>query len=128
MLLCREVPMAAVADVLWGARHPALARGGRLCRSRPREELVGAKVRAISVDETSARRGHRYVTYVLDAQTHELLLMVEGRSAEALEAFAQALMAHGAKAEQIELISVDMSPAYQRGASTQFFPQAPDRL
>ena len=75
------------------------------------------------VDETSARRGHRYVTNVLDAETHELLLMVEGRSAEALEAFAQALVAHGGKAEEIELISMDMSPAYQSGAS-QFFPQA----
>jgi transposase len=54
-----------------------------------------AKVRAISVDETGARRGHRYVTNVLNTETHELLLMVEGRSAAALEAFAQALVAHG---------------------------------
>ena len=60
---------------------------------------------------------------MLDAQTHELLLMVEDRSAEALEAFAQVLVAHGGKAEEIELISMDMSPAYQSGAS-QFFPQA----
>ena len=62
------------------------------------------------------------MTNVLDAETHDLLLMVEGRSAEALEVFAQALLAHGGKAEQIELISMDMSPAYQSGAS-QFFPQ-----
>ena len=55
------------------------------------------------MDETSARRGHRYVTTVLDAETHELLLIVEGRSAAALEAFAQALVAHGGKVEQIEL-------------------------
>ena len=49
--------------------------------------------------------------------------MIEGRSAEALEAFAQALVAHGGKTEQIELISMDMSPAYQSGAS-RFFPRA----
>jgi hypothetical protein len=58
---------------------------------------------------------------VLDAETHELLLMVEGRSA--LEAFAQALVAHGRRPEQIALISMNTSPAYQSGAS-QFFPQA----
>ena len=81
-----------------------------------------ARVRRVSVDETSARRGHRYVTNVLDAEAHDLLLTVEGRSAEALEA-SQALVAHGGKAEQIELISMDMSPAYQSGAS-RFFPQA----
>jgi transposase len=84
---------------------------------------VEAKVRWVSVDETSARRGHRHVTNVLDAQSHDLLLMVEGRSAEALEPFAQALVAHGGRAEQIELISMDMSPAYQSGAS-RFFPRA----
>ena len=63
------------------------------------------------------------MTNVLDAQTRELLLMVEGRSAQVLEDFAQALVAHGGKVEQIAIISMDMSPAYQSGAS-QFFPQA----
>ena len=122
MLLCREMPMAAVADTLrehdtrlWrvAAHHVEAAHANS----------SWAKVRRISVDETTARRGHRYVTNVLDAQTHDLLLMIEGRSAEALEAFAQALVAHGGKAEQIELISMDMSPAYQSGAS-RFFPRA----
>ena len=70
MLLCREMPMALAT--LSGNTTPGSARGGPLCRSGPRSELVG-EVPAISVDETSARRGHRYVTNVLDAQTHELL-------------------------------------------------------
>ena len=48
--------------------------------------------------------------------------MVEGRSAEALKALAQAFMAHG-RTEQIALISMGMSPTYQSGAS-QFSPQA----
>jgi Transposase len=100
----------------------ALARGAHYVETAHAKNSW-AKVRWVSVDETSARRGHRYVTNVLDAQTHDLLLMVEGRSAQALEAFAQALVAHGGKAEQIELINMDMSPAYQSGAS-QFFPQA----
>jgi transposase len=90
---------------------------------RPTPRTRG-QVRAISVDEDQY---HRYVTNVLDAQTRELLLMVEGRSAQALEDFAQALAAHGGKVEQIALISMDRSPAYQSGAS-QFFPQAPDRF
>ena len=122
MLLCREMPMAAVADAL-GEHDTRLWRVAAHYVEAAYAKNSWAEVRTISVDETSARRGHRYVTNVLDAQTHQLLLMVEGRSAEALEAFAQALAAHGGKAEQIELISMDMSPAYQSGAS-QFFPQA----
>jgi transposase len=49
--------------------------------------------------------------------------MVEGRSAQALEAFAQALRAHGGEPSQIEAIALDMSPAYVKGA-TAHFPQA----
>ena len=122
MLLCREMPMAAVSDTL-GEHDTRLWRVAAHYVEAAHAKNSWAKVRAISVDETSARRGHRYVTNVLDAQTHELLLMVEGRRAAALEAFAQALVAHGGRTEQIELISMDMSPAYQSGAS-QFFPRA----
>jgi transposase len=122
MLLCREMPMAAVADTL-EEHDTRLWRVAAHYVEAAHANNSWAQVRRVSVDETSARRGHRYVTNVLDAEAHDLLLMVEGRSAQALEAFAQALVAHGGKAQQIELISMDMSPAYQSGAS-RFFPQA----
>src|ERR1700747_1252246 len=82
-----------------------------------------SEVRRIAVDETSARRGHRYVTNVLDAENSSLLLMVEGRSAEALGTFAKALGEHGGDPSQIEAIAMDMSPAYVKGA-TEHFPYA----
>jgi transposase len=122
MLLCREMPMAAVADGL-GEHDTRLWRVAAHYVEKAHANASWAQVRRISVDETSARRGHRYVTNVLDAHTHQLLLMVEGRSAEALESFAKELVAHGGKVEQIELISMDMSPAYQSGAQ-RFFPKA----
>src|SRR5260370_24614018 len=49
--------------------------------------------------------------------------MVEGRSAEALGAFAKALCEHGGDPSQIEAIAMDMSPAYVKGA-TEHFPHA----
>src|SRR5260370_3107971 len=49
--------------------------------------------------------------------------MVEGRSAEALGAFAKALCEHGGDPSQIEAIAMDMSPAYVKGAS-EHFPHA----
>jgi transposase len=52
-----------------------------------------------------------------------LLLTVEGRSAEALKAFATALLEHGGDPSQIEEIAIDMSPAYVKGA-TEYFPGA----
>jgi transposase len=99
LLLCREMPMAAVADTL-GEHDTRLWRVAAHYVEAAHAQNSWGQVRTISVDETSARRGHRYVSNVLDAQTHELLLMVEGRSAQALEAFAQALVAHGGKVER----------------------------
>lgn len=63
------------------------------------------------------------MTNILDADTHKLLLMIEGRSAQALEAFASKLKTHGGNADQIQLISMDMSPAYQKG-TRESFPKA----
>jgi transposase len=80
-------------------------------------------VRRIALDETSARRGHRCVTNVLGAENCSLLLMVDGRSAEVLGAFAKALREHGGDRSQIEEIAMDMSQAYVKGA-TEHFPQA----
>jgi transposase len=67
-------------------------------------------LRRIAVDETSARRGHRYVSNILDAENSRLLLMVEGRSAEALRAFAEALLEHGADPSQIQAIYANSDP------------------
>jgi transposase len=96
------MPMAAVADTL-DEHDTRLWRVAAHYVEAAHAQNSWAHVRAISVDETSARRGHRYVSNVLDAQTHELLLMVEGRSAQALEAFAQALVAHGEKSNRSNL-------------------------
>ena len=48
---------------------------------------------------------------VLDTESHGLLLMVEGRSAQAVTEFLAAMPAHRAKAEAITEVVLDMSPA-----------------
>jgi transposase len=122
MVLSAEMPVDALAEVL-DEHDTRLWRVVMHYVEQAHARSDWSAVRRIAVDETSARRGHRYVTNVLDAETSRLLFMVEGRSAQALEAFAQALRAHGAEPAQIEAIALDMSPAYVKGA-TVHFPQA----
>jgi transposase len=122
MLLSAEMPVEAVADLL-GEHDTRLWRVLMHYVEQAHAKSNWSSVRRIAVDETSARRGHRYVTTVLDDENSRLLLMVEGRSAEALGAFANALREHGGEPSQIEAIAMDMSPAYVKGA-TQYFPQA----
>jgi transposase len=122
LLLAQQMTVADVAAML-GEQDTRLWRILAHYVEKAHRERSWAGVRRILVDETSARRGHRYVTNVLDADTRELLLMVEGRESDALAAFADELARHGGHVAQIELIAMDMSPAYIKGAR-QHFPQA----
>jgi transposase len=122
MLLSAEMPVDGMANLLQETDT-------RLWRvlihyvEKAQARRDWSTVRRIAVDETSARRGHRYVTNVLDCDGTGLLLMVEGRSSEALGCFAEALREHGGQPAQIQSIAMDMSPAYLKGAA-EHFPQA----
>jgi transposase len=94
MVLSAEMPVDAMADLL-GEHDTRLWRVLMHYVEQAHAKSDWSSVRRIAVDETSARRGHRYVTTVLDAENSRLLLMVEGRSAETLGAFAKALREHG---------------------------------
>jgi transposase len=114
LLLCEQMPVSAAAELI-GEHDTRLWRVLVHYVEQAHAGRPWAQVRRILVDETSARRGHRYVTNVLDAESRELLLMVEGRSSQALGEFARALEAHGGRPEQIEWVGMDMSAAYIKG-------------
>jgi transposase len=122
LLLCQQMSVSAAAAQL-REHDTRLWRVLEHYVNEAHAQRDWSKVVRILVDETSARRGHRYVTVIVDADTKELLFMAEGRGADALKAFARELKAHGGSADQIEIISMDMSPAYRKGAQ-ESFPQA----
>ena len=69
------------------------------------------KVRRIAIDEIAIRKGHRYMTVVVDLTTGELLFTAEGRDHTCLKPFFHRLSRAGAK---LEAIAVDMSHAYRK--------------
>jgi transposase len=119
MALAREMAVAAVAQLvgehdtrLWRVvRHyVALAHG--------RQHWSGVK--AVAIDETATRKGHRYATVVVEidpakVQPARLLFMTPERSAASVGLFVEAMPAHGAKPAQVLLAAIDMSAAYQKG-------------
>ena len=68
------------------------------------------KVRFIAIDEMAVRKGHRYLTNVVDLETGEVIYSVEGRDTECLRPFF-AKIKRSRKA-RLEAIAVDMSSAY----------------
>ena len=74
-------------------------------------------LRLIGVDEVAVRKGHNYLTVVVDLKTGEVVWVGEGRKTEALEPFMKKLKRSGAK---IEAVAMDMWPAYIKAVSTHF--------
>ena len=53
-----------------------------------------SQVRHIAVDETSAKRGHHYVTVVLDSDTHHVVFATKGKDQQTMVNFADHLSTH----------------------------------
>lgn len=86
-------------------------------------ELDVSKVKRIAIDETSSRRGHRYITLFVDVDTKIVLFAVVGKGKDSLEQFKEYLTSKGVDAGQIQEICCDMSPAFIRGIED-YFPEA----
>ena len=77
---------------------------------RRREPVDLTNLRAISVDEISYRKGHRYLTLVVDLDKGRVVWGKEGKSAETLEGFFDEI---GEEAcAKIEHCAIDMSAAF----------------
>jgi len=77
-------------------------------------------LRTIAIDEIAIRKGHVYLTVVMDMQSGAIVFVGKGKGADALEPFWERLKR--AKAN-IEAVAMDMSPAYI-GAVTEHLPKA----
>lgn len=79
-----------------------------------------SEVRALGIDETSRRRGHKYVTVFTDLQKVRVLFATEGKDAATVAAFKQDLTAHGGSPQHIQEVCLDMSAAFRKGLQEEF--------
>jgi transposase len=81
------------------------------------EQADYSTVNAVAIDETSRARGHDYVTLVADSKRRAVIFVTEGKDADAIKSFAADLAAHNGDPENIESVSIDMSPAFIKGTA-----------
>lgn len=122
MRLMAEMPVKAASREL-REHDTRLWRIFRHYVGQAMEELDVSKVKRIAMDETSSRRGHRYITLFVDVDTKIVIFAVEGKGKESLERFKVHLASKGVEATQIQEICCDMSPAFIRGIEDHF-PEA----
>jgi transposase len=123
MAMVREMPVLTVARMV-GETDQRLWRVIDHYVAKAREAVDMSEVHAIGVDETSSRRGHDYISLFVDLKAKRLLFATPGKEAQTFEKFAEDLQAHSGSAEAITEVSMDLSPAFQKGAA-EHLPNAP---
>ena len=121
MALIREMPVAAVAAMM--SEHDT--RLWRIVRHYVGQAHAGqdwSGVTAVAIDETATRKGHRYATVAVEIDPEgeraaRLLFMTPERTAASVGEFVDAMPAHKAVPEQVKIVAIDMSAAYQKGAA-----------
>ncbi|BFH11231.1 ISL3 family transposase [Paenibacillus melissococcoides] len=68
-------------------------------------------VTKISTDETSAKRGHNYITIFMDPGQKTVIFVTKGRDSSTWAECKKQLESHGGKADNITEVGMDMSPA-----------------
>ena len=84
-----------------------------LSRRYAKPKLKG--LRWIAIDEIAVRKGHRYLTVVLDLETGAVVFVGDGKGGGALNPFWKRLRRCKAK---VEAVAMDMSAAYRQAVST----------
>ncbi|AEM48426.1 transposase IS204/IS1001/IS1096/IS1165 family protein [Acidithiobacillus ferrivorans SS3] len=116
MTLIKHMPVKTVADLV-GEHDTRLWRVVEHYVNEARAAMDMSAVRNVGLDETSNRRGHDYITLFVDLEAQRLLFATPGKDAKTVEAFATDLAAHGGDPKAIEEVSMDLSPAFQKGAA-----------
>ena len=115
MTLVREMPVLTVARLV-GETDTLLWRVIDHYVPEARATVDMTDVHAVGVDETSSRRGHDYITLFVDLAAKRLLFATSGKDATTFERFAADLEAHGGDTSAVTDVSMDLSPAFQKGA------------
>jgi len=117
--LCRHMSLLEVAEHLemsWDTVKEIEKRYLLQHFARPKLK----KLRRIAIDEIAVRKGHHYLTVVLDLESGAVVFVGQGKGEDALKPFWRRLRGSGAK---IEAVALDMSPAYE-AAVRKNLPQA----
>jgi transposase len=122
LAMARSMPVSEVARTLT-MDDMALWRLMELAVGHAREKANYCDVVRIGVDETAARRGHRYITTFVDLDRGRVLFACTGKGADTVRQFKEDFKLHGGDPTRVNTFSCDMSSAFLCGIA-EHFPKA----
>jgi transposase len=114
LLLMREMPVSKVGELV-GETDTRLWRMLFRQVDAAYGEADFSQVCCVGVDEMSVRKGHEYISVFADLVRKRVLLATEGKDHEVWLKFVEAFEKHNGHRHAITQVSMDMSPAYQKG-------------
>ena len=122
MMLLPDAPVSKVASWL-NCDEKSLVRIMRYWVNKSLDKRTFETVKSLAIDETSFKKGHKYVTLMIDAIKRAVVDVEPGKDGEAVDAFAEKLNEKGGNPELITAVTSDLSrsfvPAIERN-----FPNA----
>ncbi|CAN5435874.1 ISL3-like element ISMac21 family transposase [soil metagenome] len=122
LLIEYEMPVNKVASTLRVVAH-RLWRVFNFWVKDARQQDSLAEVKQIGIDETSAKKGHDYVTVCADLEKRRVIHVSEGREATVVADLVNAIEEKEGDVKAVSHVAIDMSPAYISGV-TEHLPNA----
>ena len=118
-LIEREMPVSRVAEIL-GVNPQRVWTLFNHWIEKARKSDDVSSISQLGVDETSSRKGHKYVTLGVDLEKSRVIHACTGKGKATLKSIQQRLESKGVAAAQITQLSMDLSPAFIAGAAESF--------
>lgn len=114
--LAKEMPVLKVGNFL-GETDKRLWRviNHYVDQARSKEDF--SNITVIGVDETSRKKGHEYITLVVDIKNSKVIFACTGKDSSTITSFSEDFQNHRGNPSNIESACSDMSPSYINGIS-----------
>ncbi len=122
LLIECEMPVSKVAKVV-GVYPQRIWNvfGYWLAKAHQADEIK--ELTQIGFDETSSKKGHNYITTVVDLKQRRVLFASEGKGSECIEKAVNYLSSKSVDTSLISQVCIDMSPAFISGCG-KYLPEA----
>ena len=87
------------------------------------EKMDLSNVKCIRVDETSAKKHHKYITIITDVDSGDTIFITKGKDSSVMKEFSKWLSDYNGVLCNIELVATDFGEAFIRGTK-EYFPKA----
>lgn len=117
LAMAKEMPISDIAQLV-GENDTRIWRIIKQHTEKAYRNKDLSGVTRIGIDETSAKKGHNYVSVAMDMDKGEVIFATAGKSGAVLKELTEELPKHNGNAANISAVSMDMSSAFISGAQT----------